>query len=110
MFHHGVYSSSHLRGLKHLCELAFWLWKHRGQSRADAELAAVLNRKFVHVVRHIMPGAGWTADVEYDRVVEMEAATLESSAWSAGLNEKPVDPKAPKKKGKPSKSDKGKIK
>lgn len=54
-------------------------------------LAALVNRKFVHVVRHIIPGRGWTADVEYERVCEVEE-TLNTSVYSAGLNKKPPAP------------------
>lgn len=61
-------------------ELAYWRWKHfptvveaedsDGNARRVeqiAEFAALVNRKFVHIVRHIMPGAGWIADIEYAR-------------------------------------------
>lgn len=78
MFYHGIYSSMHLRSLKHLSEVSYWQWKHGGMSLADAQLAALLNRKFAHVVRDIMPNAGWTADVEHERALEMEALMLSS--------------------------------
>merc|ERR1712008_431011 len=91
MFHHGIYTSSHLRALKYLAELSYDQWRHGGHVTSDAELAALLNRRLVHVVRHIMPGAGWTADVEYDRIVEIETVTQFSSAvFSAGLSNTPA--------------------
>lgn len=58
------------------------------RSRPDAMLAALVNRKFVHIVRHIIPGRGWIADVEYDRVCEVEE-TLDTKIFSAELNKKP---------------------
>ncbi|CAK0848147.1 unnamed protein product [Prorocentrum cordatum] len=94
MHYHGIYTSTHLRALKYLAELSYWRWKHAGQSGEHARLSALINRKFVHVVRHLMPGAGWTADVEYDRIVEMEAQ-LSCSDFSAGLGAGPA-PKAKK--------------
>lgn len=90
MFYHGIYSGTHLRALKHLAELSYWQWKHDGKSETDGKLAALINRKFVHVVRHIMPHAGWTADVEYERIVEVETTILGSSEFSNGLNDKQV--------------------
>eukprot|EP00041_Stephanoeca_diplocostata_P022628 m.541867 g.541867 ORF g.541867 m.541867 type:complete len:521 (-) comp22113_c1_seq6:1378-2940(-) len=96
LFHHGIYSSTHLRGLKHQAELAYWRWKHfRDDATVDArrleqsaEFAALLNRKFTHIVRHIMPGAGWTADVEYERVLELEKDGLQgrTTMYSALLD------------------------
>jgi len=85
LFYHGIYTSTHLRGLKQLAELSYWQWKHLGRSTEDAQLAALINRKFTHVIRNIMPHAGWTADVEYDRIVEIEEATLKTSDFSKGL-------------------------
>eukprot|EP00930_Biecheleria_cincta_P064631 TRINITY_DN50247_c0_g1_i1.p1 TRINITY_DN50247_c0_g1~~TRINITY_DN50247_c0_g1_i1.p1 ORF type:complete len:457 (+),score=114.62 TRINITY_DN50247_c0_g1_i1:142-1512(+) len=82
MFYHGIYSSMHLRSLKHLSEVSYWQWKHGGKSLADAKLAALLNRKFAHVVRDIMPNAGWTADVEHERALEMEALVSSSKKLS----------------------------
>lgn len=82
MFYHGIYSSMHLRSLKHLSEVSYWQWKHGGTSLADAELAALLNRKFAHVVKDIMPNAGWTADVEHERALEMEALVSSSKKVS----------------------------
>merc|ERR1719498_173933 len=96
LFFHGVYTSTHLRGLKQLAELTFWQWKHCGRSVEDARLAALLNRKFVHIIRHIMPHAGWTADVEYDRIVEVEKTTLASSEFSTGLRDNSVHNPNPK--------------
>lgn len=86
MFYHGIYTSMHLRGLKHLAELSYWQWKHGGKAVADAKLAAIVNRKFAHVVRHVMPHAGWTADIEYERILEMETTSLASSEFSKGLS------------------------
>ena len=64
-----------------------WRWKHFSKTREAAELAALVNRKFTHIVRHIMPGAGWTADVEYDRIREIEAAALGGTAvFSNGVD------------------------
>lgn len=90
MYYHGIYTSTHLRGLKHLAELCYWQWKHGGLTAPDARLAAFVNRKFAHVVGHIMPHAGWTADIEYERVLELESATLETSEFSNGLGDKPM--------------------
>eukprot|EP00933_Yihiella_yeosuensis_P019442 TRINITY_DN15765_c1_g1_i13.p1 TRINITY_DN15765_c1_g1~~TRINITY_DN15765_c1_g1_i13.p1 ORF type:complete len:500 (-),score=111.98 TRINITY_DN15765_c1_g1_i13:296-1735(-) len=88
MFYQGIYTSTHLRALKHMAELSYWQWKHSGMTEVDAKLSAFVNEKFVHVVRHIMPHAGWTADIEYDRILEMESKTLGgSSEFSAGLGE-----------------------
>merc|ERR1711862_628286 len=90
----------HLRALKHLAELAYWQWKHRGHSATDAKLAAIINRKFVHVVSHIMPQRGWTCEIELERIFEMEKTTLDSSEYSDGLAEKAAvnnaKPKPPK--------------
>lgn len=97
LHYHGIYTSTHLRALKYLAELSYWRWKHGGQSGEHARLSALINRKFVHVVRHIMPGVGWTADVEYDRIVEMEAQ-LSCSDFSSGLGAGPTA--KPKKKPK----------
>merc|ERR1719201_2422676 len=72
MHYHGIYTSMHLRALKHLAELTYWQWQQRGLTVADAKLAAVVNRKFVHVVSHVMPERGWTCEVELERVLEME--------------------------------------
>eukprot|EP00038_Savillea_parva_P030326 m.77044 g.77044 ORF g.77044 m.77044 type:complete len:148 (-) comp9112_c0_seq2:536-979(-) len=58
------------------------------RTKLDAILAATVNRKFVHIIRHIIPGRGWTADVEYDRVLEVEK-TIDTTYFSKGLNEKP---------------------
>lgn len=104
MFYHGIYSSVHLRALKHQCELCYWRWKHFSpDNTATAQLAALINRKFVHIVRHIMPGAGWTADVEFDRVVEIESKTLKATTvFSIGLDD--LTPKQLRQKGKPPKS------
>merc|ERR1712194_980440 len=86
-------------------ELTYWQWKHGGLNEADATLAALINRKFAHVVRHIMPHAGWTADVEYERILEMETASLSSSEFSDGLAVKQsvtVNSKGSKSKSKAS--------
>lgn len=80
MCYHGIYSSTHLRALKFMAELSYWQWKHCGLRSTDAKLGALINRKFAHIVRHIMPHAGWTADVEADRAVEMEKASKLDSA------------------------------
>lgn len=90
MYYQGIYSSMHLRGLKHLAELGYWRWKHSGMKEDDAKLAALINKKFAHVVMHIMPHAGWTAQVEYERILEIEKCTLgASSEFSNGLGSKP---------------------
>jgi hypothetical protein len=58
------------------------------RNQGDAILAAIVNRKFVHIIRHIIPGRGWLADIEYDRVCELDAA-LGTNFYAAGLNKKP---------------------
>merc|ERR1712054_658854 len=88
MNYHGIYSSMHLRALKHLAELSYWRWKYQGQSSADAKLSAVVNRKFVHIISHVMPQRGWTCEVEYERVLELEKSALDTSEFSNGLREK----------------------
>lgn len=99
LFHHGVYSSNHLRALKQQAELCYWRWRYLRRQVADAKLAALVNRKFVHVVRHIMPGRGWLADIEYGRVCEVEE-TLNTSFYSSGLNKQsPAMTAAPAKSG-----------
>eukprot|EP00040_Diaphanoeca_grandis_P016807 m.87146 g.87146 ORF g.87146 m.87146 type:complete len:477 (+) comp26038_c0_seq2:401-1831(+) len=100
MFYHGIYSSVHLRALKHQAELCYWRWKYFAKDDRDcAELAALINRKFVHIVRHIMPGAGWTADIEFERIVEIETETLKTSAFSIDLED--LTSKQLRQKGKP---------
>merc|ERR1719282_2203148 len=92
MFYQGAYTSIHLRGLKHMCEVSYWQWKYCGRAEADGRLAAILNRRFTHIIRHIMPHAGWTADIEYDRILEIEKETLGTSEFSNGIASKhPVD-------------------
>eukprot|EP00440_Ansanella_granifera_P020632 gb/GFBE01022404.1/.p1 GENE.gb/GFBE01022404.1/~~gb/GFBE01022404.1/.p1 ORF type:complete len:472 (+),score=116.99 gb/GFBE01022404.1/:1-1416(+) len=87
MFYHGIYTSMHLRSLKHLAELSYWLWKYGGKSVEDAKLAALLNRKFTHIVKHIMPHAGWTAEIEHERVLEIESTTLAALDFSSKLDQ-----------------------
>lgn len=89
MFYHGIYSSMHLRSLKHLSEVSYWQWKYGGMNLADAQLAALLNRKFAHVIRNIMPNAGWTADVEHERALEMEALVRSSKMVSDEEQQEP---------------------
>jgi len=71
-------------------------------------LAALVNRKFTHVVRHIIPGRGWIADDEYKRVCEVEES-LNTSVYSAGLNKKPPAPPPDSKpiKGAPNAAEEG---
>lgn len=113
MHYHGMYTSMHLRALKHVAELTYWQWKHRGHNVADAKLSAIINRKFVHVVSHIMPQRGWTCEIELERIFEMEKTTLDSSEYSDGLaekaainNAKPKPPKVAAVADKKSKSNK----
>mmetsp|Transcript_543 Transcript_543/g.1580 ORF Transcript_543/g.1580 Transcript_543/m.1580 type:complete len:539 (+) Transcript_543:100-1716(+) len=88
LFHHAIYSSHNLRALKHQAELCYWRWKYVTQTRDDAVFAAIVNRKFVHIIRHIIPGRGWLADAEYDRVCELDNA-LQTTFFRTDLDKKP---------------------
>ncbi|KAK3240043.1 hypothetical protein CYMTET_50080 [Cymbomonas tetramitiformis] len=80
LLHHGIYSSTHLLGLKQQAELVYWLWLFHGPTwKAQAERTL---REFVHIVEDIIPDRGWTAEWEKQRVKELESAA--STSGGAG--------------------------
>eukprot|EP00039_Didymoeca_costata_P025276 m.12823 g.12823 ORF g.12823 m.12823 type:complete len:390 (+) comp4736_c0_seq1:128-1297(+) len=78
LFHHGIYSSTHLLALKYLVELCYWRWKYFPEDGSRDKWAAIASRllkKFVHVVSDIIPASKWTAEIEKERLADIKAST-----------------------------------
>jgi len=88
LLHHGIYSSTHLLGLKQQAELAYWLWKYYPSSE-NIKLADRTLREFVFIVEGIMPDRGWTAEIEKKRGKEVHLAARSAGALADGTEAGP---------------------